>query len=38
MSTVYHYSVAFTPAQASSFTQQSIRIVKKIKLSLKDDA
>lgn len=25
MSTDHHYSVAFTPSQASSFTQQSIR-------------
>lgn len=38
MSTDYHYYVAFTPAQASSFTQQSIRNVEIIKLSLKADA
>lgn len=38
MSTDYHYYVAFTPALASSFTQQSIRSVEIIKLSLEADA
>lgn len=38
MSADYHYSVAFTPAQASSFTQQSIRLEEKIKLPLRADA